>query len=92
MEQRSTDAAQIGADRKLIDALQQAVSPDDEQLATCARLRMRYPAGVLRRNLDQLLLRWDLSEDELHRRTRLYWQQRQAAAAEELTYGSGADS
>jgi hypothetical protein len=87
-------AAQNGHDSALIERLQQldATTATDHDLADVARLRMRYSTGVLRRQLDQLLLRWDLSEDELHRRTRLHWQQRQAAASSELTYGSGADA
>lgn len=92
MELPSTDAALIGQDRGLIAVLQQVNTPDDEQLATCARLRMRYPTGALRRQLDQLLLRWDISEEQLHRRTRAYWQQSQARLTGDLSYGSGADS
>lgn len=92
MELPSPDAALQGVDRALIDTLQQATVPTAEQLATAGRLRMRYATGPLRRQLDQLLLRWDISEEQLHQATRRYWQQHSSGADEELTYGSGADS
>lgn len=92
MELPSTDAALLASDQQLIDALRRTDSPEPADLATCARLRLRYPTGPLRRQLDQQLLRWDISEHQLHTRTRAYWQERQAAAGSELTYGSGADS
>lgn len=92
MELPSSDAALQGQDQQLIEALRRSERPEPEDLATCARLRLRYPAGPMRRQLDQQLLRWDISEHQLHTRTRAYWQARQSAAGRDLDYGSGADS
>jgi hypothetical protein len=48
--------------------------PTDYALAECARLRIRYQgfpgAYDLQRDLDQVLQRWQLSEEELFERTR----------------------
>jgi len=53
--------------------------PDDEDLVNLARLRMRHRssriAPDLAQGLDQVLALWELTEDELFRRTRAIWGQ-----------------
>lgn len=87
--------AQFGADGEAIAAIEAMEMPDIKALVTAARLRMRYASGPMRRRLDQLLLRWDLSEEHCNELTRAYWAHfRQPASVETETvaYGSGSDT
>jgi hypothetical protein len=62
------------SDRQLINGLLEAAAPDDLQLADFARLRVRYNgfpgARDIQADLDKLLAKWQLSEDELFAKTR----------------------
>ncbi|MFN5514691.1 MAG: DUF3288 family protein [Cyanobacteriota bacterium] len=67
-------------DREIVDRLLRS-SPDPRSLGDLARLRIRYKnfpgARPLQRDLDQVLQRWALSEEELFDQTRqLYAQDR----------------
>lgn len=90
--QVNTDAAQFNTDAELIDQLSQHERPTDDDLVTVARLRMRYALGPMRRRLDQLLLRWDISELALHKHTRNYWANYVQSSPTAVLYGSGADT
>ncbi len=61
------------SDRKIVDTLLNG-QPTDYNLAELARLRIRYHgfpgARDIQRDLDQALVRWQMDEDELFKRTR----------------------
>ncbi|USR90162.1 DUF3288 family protein [Phormidium yuhuli AB48] len=64
---------QAKIDRMAINSLL-AAEPDDLNLAELARLRVRYNgfpgARDIQNDLDTLLKRWQLSEDDLFKKTR----------------------
>lgn len=88
-------------DRPIIERMLRSQWPDDEDLVNLARLRMRHRssriAPDLARALDRVLAQWELTEDELFRRTRAIWDQpgwRPSAPGQESSdsVGSGADT
>ena len=65
------------ADRQTVDRLLAAQQPTDADLVDAARLLMRYQgfpgARDLQDDLAKILQLWQLTRDELHRRTRAIW-------------------
>lgn len=85
--------AQFGPDGEAITELEQMDTPTIDGLVTCARLRMRYSTGPMRRRLDQQLLRWNIDETSLHQITRDHWAHySQAKPIDTVAYGSGSDT
>jgi hypothetical protein len=87
----STAYAQLAKDQADLRQLDPSQTPSSEQLALIARLRMRYPDGPLRRQLDHLLDQWELPIDTLHGITRAYWAAYRHSGETVVDSGSGAD-
>lgn len=72
-ENQDQQHPQEGRDREIIDRLLRE-EPTDYNYAELARLRTRYRgfpgARVIQQNLDAILHRWQLTEEQLFERTR----------------------
>jgi hypothetical protein len=76
-EQRTVQHPQEKSDRAIVDSLLNS-EPNSYNLAEAARLRIRYKgfpgAEEIKQELDRLLQNWQLSEDELFKKTReIHW-------------------
>ncbi len=70
---------QYTGDRQVVNELLTVTEPGDRHLADLGRLRIRYHgfpgARDIQADLDRLLSRWGLTEEELFARTRVLHQQ-----------------
>jgi hypothetical protein len=76
-EQPNVQHPQEKTDRAIVDSLLNS-EPNSYNLAEAARLRIRYKgfpgAEEIKQELDRLLQNWQLSEDELFKKTReIHW-------------------
>jgi len=85
-----------GTDRRIVDRLLAASSPNEADITDCARLLMRYlgfpGARDIQQDLARSLANWRMDTDQLYRQARQIWAsgwRPQVHADQEV--GSGAD-
>jgi len=85
-----------GTDRRIVDRLLAASSPNEADITDCARLLMRYlgfpGARDIQQDLARSLANWRMDTDQLYRQARKIWAsgwRPQVHADQEV--GSGAD-